>query len=1146
MKKIFILMVCLVAIGFTAEMIPAHIPASAIHKEVLPATKYIEAECVYTGVTNYPPWFDYGRDAPWTTDVRINDWYDRDDVLTSMAEDALGRIYVCYETVNDDANYCWGLATSIDNGVTWDNRTIEVANPSYYVRYPEISITDDGKIYIFGSVTGGTWNNCPCYMRSHIGGYNDPDDLYGFSLWDIPDRTYAECVTWGNGNQFVSTQYTVDHSGTDNDSVCVLFSHDSISGGFISYITFRPWSSGSYPGKTSLGLDVTSSGDTIWTHGIEYYDAAGSDWDVVCYLDTLSGSGLYGWGTGNTNDDRYPSVFASQGYAYIAYQADVGSSDNDIMYSYSADYGENWASIVDLTNDASNETYPRLYGDDQTIGINYLYRDNRIRFNYSLDNGITWLNTPEQINEGTTVNPGYHSVSLLYISGYWHAAWEDTRNLGTDGLEIYASGRNAGQGDITHRPAVVFFNYDWSFLGDISSEKYVLYHSENPIGEKLTEVIAKSSPDEQIRVFVMMAKQLNYDWLIPRAEQMSKSDRRQFVIDECKALAQEDQQLLLAYLHQIEQTGKASDVLSLWVTNTVAFKAYPEIIQEIGQRSDIWYIAYEEKVQIIGAVDDQRSVYEHVEFIPEDGREICWGVAKINADDVWGDYTGAGVIVGHMDTGVNYNHNDLQDHMWDGGVSYPNHGYDFVNEDDDPMDGNGHGTATAGIVAGDGTSGSKTGVAPDAQIMALKCDGFASDMAEAIQFGFDNGAHLFSTSLGFEDPDNSIKNWGRGWAIAIYGAGCVWSCAAGNGRSVPPYGHYTVPQDIICPADCPSPYYAPNGGNSASIAVGATDIGDDIASWSSYGPTHWDNTGTYDDYPYPPGLMKPDVAAPGVDCKSLDYADNSGYVSGINGTSFSQPHLAGTIALMLEKESGLLPKQLDSIIQNYGVIDIEAVGRDNLSGEGRIDALMAVNAISAGYRSKTFRVINQASATGMLQVTDITQEENEPWIIGITPTEFNVPIDDSVFVTIMVDTTGLGYLQGSYHYDTVLVWSNTVFDDNPERVPVILLMATIGIEEDGELTPKENANFLSMLPNPFRTSVQIDYTVPYAQDVNFTIYDVCGQKVKTFIDGHQEAGQFSVRWTGCDDKGRKLAAGIYFGRIEVGKHAVTNKLILIR
>ncbi len=1136
MKKIFILMVCLVAIAFAAEMIPAHIPASAIHREVLPATIEIKAECVYTGITNYPPWLDYGRDAPWSTDVRIEDGFDLDDQLLSMAEDATGRIYVCYETIISTGRYGWGLATSTDNGATWDNRVYGYYSSSNLeLRYPEIAITDDGKIWIWGTYTKDNppdaITNAPGFMRSNIGGYNDPDNLYGVTYFAIPDFAYPEVVTWGNGNEFVIAQYL----DAATPEIFCLFSHDSTA---YYGLSFTP--SGGDPEKASISVDIVGN-DTIFIHGIEYYDAAGSDWDVVCYLDTLNGSGgLYGWGTGNPADDRYPSVFASQGYAYIAYQADVGGGDNDIMFNYSTDYGENWSSIVDLTNNTANEIFPRLYGDGQTIGVDYIYDNSRVQFNYSPDNGITWLNDPELVDENGTVYRDYHAVALLYASGYWLAAWEDTRNSGTDGIEIYTSGKNAGQGDITHRPSIIFFNYDWSFWGDISSEKYVLHHSEMPIDEKLTDIIAESSPDEQIPVFVMLAKQMNYDWLIPRAEQMSKSDRRQFVITECQQLADEDQKALLSYLRQKENEGKVLDIVSQWTTNTICLKAKPEVIKGIAQRNDIWGIGYSEPLQLIGVENTEKPIYKHVDFIAEDGREICWGVAKINADQVWGlGYTGAGIVVGHMDSGVNYNHLDLADHMWSG------LGYDFVDDDPDPMDINGHGTMTAGIVAGDGTSGSQTGVAPDAQIMALRIyPGTSTEMGNAIAYAISNGADLLSCSIGWPYPDNTIKNWCRGQSNTIYAAGIVWCNAAGNGDGAG--GHYAVPRDINSPADCPGPYYAPNGGNSASIAIGATDISDDVAYWSSYGPTEWD-TGTWNDYPWnpEPGLMKPDVAAPGVTIKSLDYSDINGYVSG-DGTSFSQPHLAGTIALMLEKEPSLLPRQIDSIIQEYGVIDIEIPGRDNLSGAGRIDALMAVNAISEGYRAKNVWIINQESATGMLEVTGITQDENEPWIIGITPTEFNVPIDDSVAVIVSVDTTGLGYGQGSYHYDTLLVWSNTVVDDNPERVPVILLMATIGIEEDEDLTPGANANFLSILPNPFRTSVQIDYTLPYAQDVNFTIYDVCGQKVKTFIDEYQDAGQFSVTWTGCDDKGRKLAAGIYFGRIEVGKNAVTNKLILIR
>ncbi|MBA7539425.1 hypothetical protein ES705_31704 [subsurface metagenome] len=517
----------------------------------------------------------------------------------------------------------------------------------------------------------------------------------------------------------------------------------------------------------------------------------------------------------------------------------------------------------------------------------------------------------------------------------------------------------------------------------------MLHHSENPIDEKLTEVMTGSSPDEQIPVFVMLAKQMNYDWLIPRAEQMSKSDRRQFVITECQQLANEDQKALLSYLRQKENEGKVLDIVSQWTTNTICLKAKPEVIKQIAQRNDIWGIGYSEPLQLIGVENTEKPIYKHVDFIPEDGREICWGVAKINADDVWTlGYTGAGVIVGHMDSGVNYNHDDLDDHMWDGSPTYPHHGWDFSSGDDDPMDIDGHGTLTAGIVAGDGTCGSNTGVAPDAQIMALRIyPGGTSEMGQAISFALSNDADLLSCSIGWPDPNNAIKDWCRGQSITVYAAGIVWCNAAGNGDGFG--GHYAVPQDINSPADCPGPYYGPNGGNSASIAVGATDIGDDVCSWSSYGPTHW-STGTYSDYPHPPGLTKPDVAAPGTGLKSLRYDDDTGYDNtNVDGTSFSQPHLAGTIALMLEKEPSLLPRQIDSIIQEYGVIDIEIPGRDNLSGAGRIDALMAVNAISEGYRAKNVWIINQETATGMLEVTGITQAQNEDWIIGKTTKNAN-------------------------------------------------------------------------------------------------------------------------------------------------------------
>ncbi|HEC79344.1 MAG TPA: T9SS type A sorting domain-containing protein [candidate division WOR-3 bacterium] len=1144
MKRGLMCLVCLLIMVVAAEMKPVSIPASAVNRITMQAEKFpVQVEVIYTGTTNYPPWLE-GRDAPWEADVHVDDVYNNDDQLLSMAQDALGRIYVCYETMTSSGTYGWGLATSIDNGQTWDNR---VYYASIDVRYPEIAISDDGKIWVWGSlVSPPTYNDEVIWMRSYDDAFNDPDSLdgfYWFGAGNVNNRTYPEAVTWGNNDQLVLSTWTFDN-GTETVTSWIYATDGGIGG---SWSIYSLNSDGSPDGMTSIGVNYDGS-NYIAVHGWEQ-DEGGGDWNVMCMFDTLGGSGgLSGWGTSNTNPDRNPSVFCSNGKAYIAYQGYVGAFDADIMFNYSTDYGISWASIVDLTNDTQNEAYPRLYGNDATIGVCYLYSANRIRFNYSLDNGVNWLSPPETVDENSTVNSNYHSVALLYTSSYWYAAWEDTRNSGTDGLEIYTSRRIMGQGDITHHPAIITINYNYSFGDYLYAEKYLIHHSSKPIDPLLDDIITNSSTEDFIPVFVMLAKQLNPDYLIPRAEQMPKPDRRRFVIDECQRLANEDQRSLLLYLKGKEKEGKVRDIVSQWTTNTICFKAKPEVIREVAYREDVWEIGYSEPLQIIGVQEVEEPTYEHIDFTAEDGREICWGVAKINADDVWNTlgYTGSGVIVGHMDSGVNYNHTDLNDHMWDGsGAGYPNHGYDFSNNDNDPMDDDGHGTQTAGIVAGDGTSGSNTGVAPDAQIMALKIyPGTNNEMGQAIQFALNHNADLLSCSIGWEDPSSSIKDWCRGQSNTVYAAGIVWCNAAGNGRSVPPYGHYTVPQDINSPADCPGPWYAPNGGNSASIAVGATDQTDNIASWSSYGPTQWNTTG-YNDYPYPPGLIKPDLAAPGVGVKSLDHATNNGYDSGINGTSFAQPHVAGTVALMLERNPALTPRQIDSLLQTTA-LDIETSGRDTLSGNGRIDALQAVNAISEGAKWAQLWVINQASATGILQVTNITKAQNRPWIISVSPTQFTVPINDSQAVWVTTDTTGQGLTWGQTYYDTLLIWSNSIFDDNPDSVPVVLIMATVGVKENETITPAEIIPVLSAFPNPFNKSVKIDYAVPYPQNINLIVYDVCGKKVRTLVNERQKPGNFAVVWDGKDDEGKEVAAGIYFGRIKTEKGVVTNKLIFIK
>ncbi|MEO0124271.1 MAG: T9SS type A sorting domain-containing protein [candidate division WOR-3 bacterium] len=440
-------------------------------------------ECINTGVSTVPPWLMY-RDPPWSAGVQVPDVYNRSDSMLSMAVGPNGRIYVAY-TTNWNANPAcagFGIASSTNNGLTWDNRVYRVNNTAYTEFNPEIAVTNDGKIWLWGTLNGGTYINIPAFMRSRATCYNNPDSLFGFSIFNIPYRFYPECVSWGNGNQLLFAQYTVDRPG-DNDSVFCIYSHDSAAWyGF----TIRP--PGGNPGMTSIGLDVSGT-DTILIHAIEYFDATGNDWDVVWYLDTLNGSGyFYGWSTNNPNNDRYPSVYCNQGYAYIAIQADVGSGNNDILFNYSTDYGATWGTtLVNITNDPGNETYPRLHGIGSTVGCNYIYGGNTVRFNYSIWYGQdgTWQ-TPEVVTDNASANNSYHATALLFTPAYVHSVWEDTRNSGTDGIEIYASRRD---------PIIGISETKSTKLG-----KMKLY--PNPFKEKVTLSLSPELNGKNIELYV--------------------------------------------------------------------------------------------------------------------------------------------------------------------------------------------------------------------------------------------------------------------------------------------------------------------------------------------------------------------------------------------------------------------------------------------------------------------------------------------------------------------------------------------------------------------------------------------------------------------------------------------------------------------
>jgi len=233
--------------------------------------------------------------------------------------------------------------------------------------------------------------------------------------------------------------------------------------------------------------------------------------------------------------------------------------------------------------------------------------------------------------------------------------------------------------------------------------------------------------------------------------------------------------------------------------------------------------------------------------MPNDPRFAnLWGLdngsdTDIDAPEAWDMTTGSSsVIIAVVDTGIAYNHTDLSGNVWsntgetsvscaDGidndGNGYIDdcHGWDFLNDDNDPADYNEHGTHVAGTIAAIGNNGTGiTGIMWQAKIMPLRFlgihgSGDTSDAIAAILYASANGAHVINNSWGGGGYSQALKD-----AIDISPA--VVICAAGNGGS-----------DGIGDNNDAIPFYPASYSSANIISVAATGNTDTLASFSNYG-----------------------------------------------------------------------------------------------------------------------------------------------------------------------------------------------------------------------------------------------------------------------------------------------------------------------
>ena len=481
---------------------------------------------------------------------------------------------------------------------------------------------------------------------------------------------------------------------------------------------------------------------------------------------------------------------------------------------------------------------------------------------------------------------------------------------------------------------ILFFVYSISLFAkaEIKTQELI---------DKLMTIPDKSN--ELIEINIFLSKNLNSSILLEESRSFKfKKDRRNFVTNNLKDFSNKTQKEIISILSDKKRSNSVGRIRPLWIANVINCFADKETIIELSNRDDIRKIDFDDySYVLIGDKDSSKNSMSKE-------RDLAWNVARINADHVWDlGYTGEGVLVSVLDTGINYDHDDLKDHLWED-PNYPNHGYDFFNDDNDPSDDHGHGTHCSGSVAGDGTSGTKTGSAPDATIMGLKIlsasgGGQESDVWDAIQFSIEHGVDIMSMSIGWRLSDGPDKPTWRTVMSNTLAAGVIASVAAGNERT-----GADAPDNIRTPGIAPPPWTSPDqtllGPNAAVVCVGATNQYDEYASFSSFGPSTGENIEGFNDYPFDPemGLIRPDVSAPGTSIPSLSYQSNSGYVN-MSGTSMATPLVAGVMALMLDRNPDLTPEDISRLLEE-NVYNIQ-IPKSNDYGKGIVDALSTINNI---------------------------------------------------------------------------------------------------------------------------------------------------------------------------------------------------------
>ena len=388
-----------------------------------------------------------------------------------------------------------------------------------------------------------------------------------------------------------------------------------------------------------------------------------------------------------------------------------------------------------------------------------------------------------------------------------------------------------------------------------------------------------------------------------------------------------------------------------------------------------------------------------LEIVPSDlSYPAQWSLPKVEAPRAWDITTGdPGIVIAVIDSGLDRYHPDLSANVWtnaaevsglpsidDDGNGFVDDfvGWDFVSEpwgtvhpaddpgppDNDPLDGQGHGTMVAGVAAAvEGNAaypggGNVVGLCWGCRIMGLRAGYMLNDSQgtgviqlsasiQALLYAADNGARIVNMSYSGPSPSLSEEaaiNYARS-------RGLVLVAAAGNTADP------NLQAEPVYPAAYPG-----------VLGVAALDASDQKAWFSRYGPTV-------------------DLSAPGV---GIVTTNRSAGLATVNGTSFSAPLVAAAAGLTLSQRPNLGPEDVEGLLE-AGAEEIDAANPAfaGLLGAGRLSAFRALVAGRLGVENL---VSDPQTPSLPYAITGIATDPNAPWLTF--PTSFPITVDPNATV----------------------------------------------------------------------------------------------------------------------------------------------------